>query len=79
MQKNLQYLPLQFFDVDDFKAVNVKFPLDMALAFFNANALMGLAKPIPFGQVPMGLPSLLHPCRYVTIVEHIAQMACMPQ
>ena len=37
--KNLQYLPLQFFDVDDFKAANAKFPLDMALAFFNANAL----------------------------------------
>ena len=37
---NLQYLPLQFFDADDFKAANVKFPLDMALAFFNSNTLM---------------------------------------
>ena len=35
----MQYLPLQFFDADDFKATNVKFPLDIALAFFNANAL----------------------------------------
>ena len=39
-KKNLQYLPLQFFDADDFKAANAKFSLDMALAFFNANALM---------------------------------------
>ena len=37
--KNLQYLPLQFSDVDDFKVVNAKFSLDMALTFFNANAL----------------------------------------
>ena len=37
--KNLQYLPLQFSDVDDFKVANAKFSLDMALAFFNANAL----------------------------------------
>ena len=38
--KNLQYLPLQFSDVDDFKVVNAKFSLDMALAFSNANALI---------------------------------------
>ena len=37
--KNLQYLPLPFFDVDDFKVINAKFSLDIALAFFNANAL----------------------------------------
>ena len=37
--KNLQYLPLPFFDVDDFKVLNAQFSLDMALAFFNANAL----------------------------------------
>ena len=37
--KNLQYLPLPFFDVDDFKVINAKFSLNMALAFFNANAL----------------------------------------
>ena len=37
--KNFQYLPLQFFDADDFKAANDKFPLDTALAFFNADAL----------------------------------------
>ena len=37
--KNLQYLPLPFFDADDFKVINAKFSLDMALAFFNANAL----------------------------------------
>ena len=37
--KNLQYLPLQFSDVDDFKVANAKFSLYMALAFFNANAL----------------------------------------
>ena len=29
--KNLQYLPLQFYDVDDFKAANAKFPLDRAM------------------------------------------------
>ena len=38
--KNLQYLPLQFFDIDDFKVINAKFSLDMALAFFNTNALI---------------------------------------
>ena len=43
--KNLQYLPLPFFDVDDFKGINAKFSLDMALAFFNANALTRLKKP----------------------------------
>ena len=32
-------MPLPFFDVDDFKVINAKFSLDMALAFFNANAL----------------------------------------
>ena len=37
--KNLQYLPLQFSDADDFKAANAKFSLDMTLAFSNANAL----------------------------------------
>ena len=37
--KNLQYLPLQFSDVDDFKVANAKFSLYMALAFSNANAL----------------------------------------
>ena len=37
--KNLQYFPLQFFDVDDFKVINAKFSLDMALAFSNTNAL----------------------------------------
>ena len=37
--KNLQYLPLPFFDVDDFRGINAKFSLDMTLAFFNANAL----------------------------------------
>ena len=40
LQKNLQYLPLQFSDADDFKAANAKFPLNIALAFSNANALM---------------------------------------
>ena len=37
--KNLQYLPLQFFDVNDFKVTNGKFSLNMALALKNANAL----------------------------------------
>ena len=37
--KNLQYLSLQFFDVDDFKVTNAKFSLDMTLAFSNANTL----------------------------------------
>ena len=37
--KNLQYLPLQFSDVDDFKVANAKFSLYMALAFSNTNAL----------------------------------------
>ena len=37
--KNLQYLPLQFSDVDDFKVANAKFSLYMALAFSNGNAL----------------------------------------
>jgi len=32
-------LSLPFSDVDDFKVANAKFPLDMALAFSNANAL----------------------------------------
>ena len=40
LQKNLQYLPLQFFDVDNFKTANIKFLLDMVLAFFNTNALV---------------------------------------
>ena len=40
LQKNLQYLPLQFFDADDFKTANAKFLLDMTLAFFNSNALV---------------------------------------
>ena len=40
--KNLQYLTLPFFDVDDFKVINAKFSLDMTLAFFNANALREL-------------------------------------
>ena len=38
--KNLQYLPLPFSDVGDFKVINVKFALDIALAFSNANASM---------------------------------------
>jgi len=42
LQKNLQYLTLQFSDADDFKAVNAKFSLDMALAYSNANALTNL-------------------------------------
>jgi len=32
-------LPLPFSDVDGFKLINAKFPLDIALAFSNANAL----------------------------------------
>ena len=36
----MQYLSLQFSNVDDFEAANAKFPLDMALAFPNANALI---------------------------------------
>ena len=39
MQKNLQYLSLQFPDADGFEAWNAKFPLDMALALENADAL----------------------------------------
>ena len=39
MQKNLQFLGLQFFDADGFGAWNAKFHLDLALAFPNANAL----------------------------------------
>ena len=39
--KNLQYLPLQFSDVDIFKVANAKFFLDMTFAFSNANALIG--------------------------------------
>ena len=37
--KNLQYLHLQFSDVDNFKVTNVKFSIDMTLVFFNTNAL----------------------------------------
>ena len=44
--KNLQYLPLQFSDVDDFKVVNAKFSLNMALAFPNANALTSVSMSI---------------------------------
>ena len=40
-------MPLQFFDVDDFKVINAKFSLDMALAFFNANALMWCFASLP--------------------------------
>ena len=53
--KNLQYLPLPFFDVDDFKVINAKFSLDMALAFFNANAL---TKCDVEGDVPLCLKQL---------------------
>ena len=39
-KKNLQFLGLQFSDVDGFGAWNAKFPLDLALAFPNPNALI---------------------------------------
>ena len=35
----LQFLGLQFSDVDGFGAWNAKFPLELALAFPNDNAL----------------------------------------
>ena len=39
LQKNLQYLSLEFSDTEHFGAANAKFSLHLAFAFPNANAL----------------------------------------
>ena len=58
-------MPLPFFDVDDFKVINAKFSLDMALEFFNANALTST------GVINISLKSIVRFYYYLNLSQNV--------